>query len=113
MADSRPFFQKSHPNATPPIPFNTTARLTTSGLRAVNDAVIGRCPKPKMNAHCERFNRTIQEEFVDYHAHALLEPQTFNVMLMEYLVRFNTERPHYALELQSPLQFLLQWSSTQ
>ena len=22
---------------------------------------------PKMNAHVERFNRTIQEEFVDYH----------------------------------------------
>ena len=68
---------------------------------------------PKMNAHCERFNRTIQEEFVDYHAHALLEPAKFNVILMEYLVWFNTERPHYALELQSPLQFLLQWASTQ
>jgi len=68
---------------------------------------------PKMNAHCERFNRTIQEEFVDFHAHQLLEPQRFNVILMEYLVWFNTERPHYALNLQSPLQFLLQWSSTQ
>jgi hypothetical protein len=32
---------------------------------------------------------------------------------MEYLVWFNTERPHYALEMQSPLQFLLQWTSTQ
>ena len=61
---------------------------------------------PKMNAHCERFNRTIQEEFVDYHAHALLEPAKFNVILMEYgLVWFNTERPHYALELQSPSSF--------
>jgi len=68
---------------------------------------------PKMNAHCERFNRTIQEEFVDFHAHALLEPEKFNVILMEYLVWFNTERPHYALEMQSPLQFLLQWTSTQ
>jgi len=68
---------------------------------------------PKMNAHCERFNRTIQEEFVDFHAHQLLEPQQFNVILMEYLVWFNTERPHYALKMQSPLQFLLQWTSTQ
>src|SRR3989338_2822386 len=50
---------------------------------------------PKMNAHCERFNRTIQEEFVDYHAHELFEPQKFNIILMEYLVWFNTERPHY------------------
>jgi transposase InsO family protein len=68
---------------------------------------------PKMNAHCERFNRTIQEEFIDYHAHLLLEPKKFNEVLMEYLVWFNTERPHYGLSLQSPLQFLLQWSSTQ
>lgn len=67
---------------------------------------------PKMNAHCERFNRTIQEEFVDYHAHELLEPQKFNVLLMEYLVWFNTERPHFALDLQSPVQFLLQWAAT-
>ena len=68
---------------------------------------------PKMNAHCERFNRTIQEEFVDYHAHELLDPRQFNIHLMDYLVWFNTERPHYGLKLQSPLQFLLHWSSTQ
>jgi transposase InsO family protein len=68
---------------------------------------------PKMNAHCERFNRTIQEEFVDYHVHELREPQQFNVILMDYLLWFNTERPHYALKMQSPLQFLLQWVSTQ
>lgn len=68
---------------------------------------------PKMNAHCERFNRTIQEEFIDYHAYELLEPQKFNMILMDYLIWFNTERPHYALDLKSPLQFLLQWSKTQ
>jgi transposase InsO family protein len=27
---------------------------------------------PKMNAQCERFNRTLQEEFVDYHVAELL-----------------------------------------
>jgi hypothetical protein len=32
---------------------------------------------------------------------------------MDYLLWYNTERPHYGLKLQSPLQFLLQWSSTQ
>jgi len=68
---------------------------------------------PKMNAHCERFNRTIQEEFVDFHAHKLLEPETFNVILMEWLLWYNTERPHYALNLQSPLRYLLQYSKTQ
>lgn len=46
-------------------------------------------------------------------AHELLHPDMFNAQLMGYLVWFNTERPHYALNLQSPLQFLLQWSSIQ
>ena len=68
---------------------------------------------PKMNAHCERFNRTIQEEFVDYHAHKLLEPEKFNLILMDWLVWYNCERPHWALKLETPLQFLLSFSQTQ
>lgn len=61
---------------------------------------------PKMNAHDERFNRSIQEEFVDFHAHLLLDPIAFNDKLVEYLIWFNTERPHWALGLKSPIQFL-------
>jgi transposase InsO family protein len=33
---------------------------------------------PKMNAHCERFNRTLQEEFVDYHRTDLIDLNSFN-----------------------------------
>ena len=33
---------------------------------------------PKMNAHVERFNRTIQEEFIDYHEQLLITPNEFN-----------------------------------
>ncbi|MFY9462725.1 MAG: integrase core domain-containing protein [Candidatus Sungiibacteriota bacterium] len=62
---------------------------------------------PKMNAHCERFNRTIQEEFVDYHAGALIDPVAFNQQLIPWLVWYNTERPHWGLNLQSPMQFIL------
>lgn len=63
---------------------------------------------PKMNAHCERFNRTIQEKFVDYHAHSLLNPAEFNQKLMEWLIWYNTERPHFAFKNRlSPLQFML------
>ena len=68
---------------------------------------------PKMNAHCERFNRTIQEEFVDFHAHQLLETEKFNVLLMNWLIWYNCERPHWALKLDTPLQFLLSFSQTQ
>jgi transposase InsO family protein len=38
---------------------------------------------PKVNAHCERFNRTIQEEFIDFHVHSLLNPPEFNQKLIE------------------------------
>lgn len=62
---------------------------------------------PKMNAHMERFNRTIQEEFVDYHAGALLDPAEFNRKLIPWLVWYNTERPHWGLGLKSPMQFML------
>lgn len=63
---------------------------------------------PKMNAHCERFNRTIQEEFVDWNIHLLQDPEKFNEKLANYLVWFNTKRPHKSLKNQSPVQFLIQ-----
>ena len=61
---------------------------------------------PKMNAHAERFNRTIQEEFINYHEPELLNPTRFNALLMKHLLWHNTERPHFALNLKSPVQFL-------
>lgn len=63
---------------------------------------------PKMNAHAERFNRTVQEEFVDYHEDLLFDDDLTlcNDKLFDYLLWFNTERPHYSLKQQSPLQYL-------
>jgi transposase InsO family protein len=75
---------------------------------------------PKMNAHCERFNRTLQEECVDYHYDLLfLEDLTdFNLELLRWLAWYNLERPHFSLtqpvpgrktpRLLSPVQFLHQ-----
>ncbi len=37
---------------------------------------------PRMNAHVERFNRTLQEEFLNYHENLLLEPRVFNRKLI-------------------------------
>ena len=62
---------------------------------------------PKMNAHVERFNRTIQEEFIDYHEDLLISPNQFNCQLIPWLLWYNSERPHWALNLNSPVQFLL------
>ncbi len=63
---------------------------------------------PKMNAHCERFNRTVQEEFSNYHKKELLDPEIFNQKILDYLLFYNTERVHNAFQNQmSPLQFIL------
>jgi transposase InsO family protein len=65
---------------------------------------------PKMNAHVERFNRTIQEEFVRYHLGLLsVDRVRFEEKLEEYLKFYNTERVHYAFKnLLSPYQFMVQ-----
>ena len=69
---------------------------------------------PKMNAHIERFNRTIQEEFANYHRHLLLEePDQFNDKLIDWLLFYNTKRVHYAFKNQlTPVQKLLQYEAT-
>lgn len=62
---------------------------------------------PKMNAHDERFNRTIQDEFIDYNLDDLLETFSFNNKLFDYLLWYNGNRPHWALKLRAPIQFLM------
>jgi len=63
---------------------------------------------PKMNAHLERFNRTIQEEYIDYHLYELLDPKIFNLNLMDWLIWYNTKRVHYAFKnIYSPVQYMI------
>ncbi|HPO87616.1 MAG TPA: integrase core domain-containing protein, partial [Candidatus Hydrogenedentes bacterium] len=53
---------------------------------------------PKMNAHCERFNRTLQETFVDYHEDLLFtDLKEFNRKLAQWLLAYNTVLPHHSL----------------
>ncbi len=59
---------------------------------------------PKMNAHVERFNRTLSEDFIARHL-ALLRDDipAFNERLIDWLIWYNAERPHEALSLRTPL----------
>lgn len=63
---------------------------------------------PKMNAHCESFNGTIQEEFVDYNVNLLFDDTTkFNEKLRVYLEFYNTKRVHWAFKnKKAPLEVL-------
>lgn len=59
---------------------------------------------PKDNAHLERFNRTLQEEFLrqgNFHP----DPAIFNPKLTEWLIEYNSVRPHQALGYLTPLAF--------
>jgi putative transposase len=64
---------------------------------------------PKMNAHIERFNRTLEEEFLQGHR-ALLRDDVaaFNDALVDWLLWYNGERPHYALGQIAPFRFMMQ-----
>ncbi len=59
---------------------------------------------PKMNAFNERFNRTVQEDFVDYEEELLLE----DLRLLDYLDRYNGQRPHQGINCRTPCQMLAQ-----
>ena len=63
---------------------------------------------PKMNAHVERFNRTLDEEFLRYHRALLRDDvRAFNEKLVEWLLWYNGERPHYALGQIAPFRFMM------
>ena len=61
---------------------------------------------PKMNAHCERFNRTLQDELVDYHLYELENTEVFNEKMSDYLFWYNAKRPHYSLGQISPIEYI-------
>lgn len=58
---------------------------------------------PKDNSVLERFNRTIQEDFVDLWEVDPVNIDDFNRQLVEWLVEYNSIRPHETLAYQTPL----------
>ena len=63
--------------------------------------------QPTKNGHVEKYNRTIQEEFVDQNSVLLENTHKFNVKLTNWLIWYNTKRPHWSLSLLSPVQYLI------
>ena len=61
---------------------------------------------PKDNAVLERFNRTIQEEFVDVIDITPDETKLFNQALADWLEEYNNVRPHQALDYLTPLEYI-------
>ena len=63
---------------------------------------------PKMQAEVERFNRTLSEAFIATHRDLLAyDLPAFNRALMDWLLWYNTRRPHWSIGLISPLRYIV------
>ena len=64
---------------------------------------------PKMNAYIERFNRTIQDEYLSYHLFDLRDniPLT-NILLSQWNKWYNNARYHLSLDMMTPAQYTKQ-----
>lgn len=62
---------------------------------------------PQLNAKIERFNRTLQEEFLDWHWNLFYDLEKLNQKLIDWLIFYNTKRPHHTLNNISPLKYII------
>ena len=61
---------------------------------------------PKINSFIERFNRTIQEEFILRNDEIYYDQIAFAKKLTNYLYWYNYQRPHASLKYVSPMTFI-------
>lgn len=64
---------------------------------------------PRINGVVERFNRTIQDEFLNRSDELYYDLLAFEEKLLHYLSWYNTKRPHYSLKMQTPIAYLQQF----
>ena len=63
---------------------------------------------PKMQSQIERFNRTLSEAFISRNRHLLAyDLENFNRELIDWLLWYNTRRPHWSIGLMSPLRYIV------
>ena len=59
---------------------------------------------PKDNPDCERFNQTLETEFIDL-GNFTTDVDEFNKNLTEWLIEYNFGRPHQSLDYKTPMEF--------
>lgn len=75
------------------------SKLFTKRIKTVHRH--SRVRTPNDNAHVERFNRTIQDEYLNY---LPVDVPRINKGLPKYLRYYNTERLHLGINLKTPLE---------
>ena len=64
-----------------------------------------RCPK--INSIIERYNRTIQEEFIDNYLDIIHDKSLFHKQLADYMLFYLTKRIHKSLDKMTPVDYLI------
>lgn len=62
---------------------------------------------PQSNAHIERFQRTLQEQYVNWSEYEPHDTKPFNHGLVHWLLWYNTQKPHHSLGRLPPLRYYL------
>lgn len=99
-------------------PFPITTVQTDNGLEFLGDFedylltkyiphvfIYPRCCK--VNGVVERYQRSLQEEFLDNHLEFVYDPTELNGKLIDYLLFYNTQRVHKSLGLTTPVDYLI------
>jgi len=71
------------------------------------DHYFSRTRSPKDHPEIERYNRTLEEEFLQL-GHYIPELEVFNPLLTDWLIKYNFKRPHQSLGYSTPISFLNQ-----
>jgi len=78
-------------------------QLTADGIPHL--FIYPRCPK--IDTFIERYNRTVQEEFIDYHLETIHDKPIFHQKLADWNIYYNVKRRHHSLSLKSPLNYFI------
>ncbi|MCK5416277.1 integrase core domain-containing protein [Candidatus Parcubacteria bacterium] len=63
--------------------------------------------QPYKQGYIEKFNRTIQEEFIDQNEMWLDNVDEFNEKMLEWIMWYNTKKFHWSLNLMTPVDYLI------
>jgi len=64
-----------------------------------------RVKTPKDNSEIERFNQTLEYEWL-YNFNLSLDPEELNPRLTEWLIEYNFNRPHQSLAYLTPMEYI-------
>lgn len=100
------------------LPYDIKSVLTDNGsefLGVFEEYLAKNCIKhyfiyprcPRVNGVVERYQRSLQEEFVDPNVYLVHNQEVFSKALAQYLIFYNTKRVHQSLDYETPVDYML------